>query len=120
MTSMISRLALSSEPGWGAAFRIDGLVQVYQQSLFWLLCKGIPYESKDLKLGYCLGSEVVTCHFAIRTLTELLDIMQVPYFLDDDQVRWLLPHDVSTIFYAQWKSHITSVLTNISVDYCIQ
>lgn len=106
MFSMITKLALSSESGWGAAFRVNGCVEVCQQSLFWLVCKGISFERENLKLSYVLGAEVILCQFETSTLIELLDENNIHYFLDDSQVRWLLPHKVSTIFYTQWKNHI--------------
>ncbi|OUS50706.1 hypothetical protein BM607_015850 [Shewanella sp. SACH] len=118
MTSMITKLVLSSEAGWGSAFRVNRRVEVYQQSLFWLLCKGIPFDSKDLKLSYVLGSEVILCQFETNVLIELLDENKIHYFQDDSQVRWLLPHNVSTIFYAQWKSRIAVELHHSCADYC--
>lgn len=122
MSSMITRLTLSSEPGWGTAFRINGAVQVYQQSLFWLLCKGMPYKKADLELDYFIGSDVISCQFSTLALTRLLDLMQVNYFVDDAQIRWLLPHNVSIIFYAQWKnrvvSEITPELSHTSGEFC--
>lgn len=72
MFSMITKLALSSESGWGTAFRVNGGVEVCQQSLFWLVCKGIAFEREDLKLSYVLGSEVILCQFETRVLIELL------------------------------------------------
>lgn len=59
MFSMITKLALSSESGWGTAFRVNGGVEVCQQSLFWLVCKGIAFDSADLKCSYALGSEII-------------------------------------------------------------
>ncbi|WP_217557699.1 hypothetical protein [Vibrio metschnikovii] len=117
MFSMITKLALSSESGWGTAFRVNGGVEVCQQSLFWLVCKGIAFEREDLKLSYVLGTEVILCQFETSTLIELLDENNIHYFLDDSQVRWLLPHNVSTIFYTQWKSHIVVELNCYCVDY---
>lgn len=72
MFSMITKLALSSESGWGTAFRVNGGVEVCQQSLFWLVCKGIAFEREDLKLSYVLGAEVILCQFETRVLIELL------------------------------------------------
>ncbi|MDR6965080.1 hypothetical protein [Shewanella putrefaciens] len=119
MYSMISKLTQSSESGWGTAFKVGKGFQVYQQSLFWLICKGIPYKNTDLKLSYFMGSEVISCHFSIEVLKELLDIMQVPYFLDEDQVRWILPHNVSSIFYAQWKCRVALDLNTTNIEYCL-
>jgi len=118
MFSMITKLALSSESGWGTAFRVNGGVEVCQQSLFWLVCKGIAFEREDLKLSYVLGSEVILCLFETRVLIELLKKNNIHYFQDDSQVRWLLPRNVSTIFYAQWKNRIVTELNNNCEDYC--
>ncbi|MGE6433821.1 hypothetical protein [Shewanella baltica] len=118
MFSMITKLALSSESGWGTAFRVNGGVEVCQQSLFWLVCKGIAFEREDLKLSYVLGSEVILCQFETRVLIELLKKNNIHYFQDDSQVRWLLPRNVSTIFYAQWKNRIVTELNNNCEDFC--
>lgn len=119
MFSMITKLALSSESGWGTAFRVNGGVEVCQQSLFWLVCKGIAFEREDLKLSYVLGSEVILCQFETRVLIELLNKNNIHYFQDDSQVRWLLPRNVSTIFYAQWKSRIALDLNTDNIEYCM-
>lgn len=108
MTSMLTKFTLSSEPGWGVAFRIGERVQVYQQSLFWLLCKGIRYHSCDLKLDYFLGTEIISSEFSLEVVTRLLDSINIIYFVEDDGIRWLLPHNVSTLFYSQWKNYIVS------------
>lgn len=119
MLSMNSKLILSSESGWGTAFRDGKGFQVYQQSLFWLICKGIPYKNTDLKLSYFLGAEVISYYFSIEVIKELLDMMQVPYFLDEDQIRWILPHNVSSIFYAQWKCRVALDLNTTYVECCL-
>lgn len=118
MFSMITKLALSSESGWGTAFRVNGGVEVCQQSLFWLVCKGIAFEPEDLKLSYVLGTEVILCQFETRVLIELLKKNNIHYFQDDSQVRWLLPRNVSIIFYAQWKNSIAVDLNQTCADYC--
>lgn len=120
MFSMITKLALSSESGWGTAFHVNGGVEVCQQSLFWLVCKGISFDNADLKLSYTLGSEVIQCQFETSVLIELLKKSNILYFQDDSQIRWLLPHNVSTIFYAQWKSRIANELNMNCDDYCFQ
>ncbi|ACK48562.1 hypothetical protein [Shewanella baltica] len=117
MTSLITKLVLSSEAGWGAAFRVNGKVEVYQQSLFWLLCKGIPFDSKDLKINYVLGTDVIQCQLETSALIELLDTKQIHYFQDESQIRWLLPHNVSTVFYGQWKSRTSAMLNTYCADY---
>lgn len=103
MSSIITRLALSSEPGWGTAFRINGAVQVYQQSLFWLFSKGMPCDMRDITLSDFLGGIVVACQFSLQELIKVLDFNGISYFLEDDRVRWLLPSNVSNIYYIQWK-----------------
>jgi len=98
-------VALSSEPGWGVAFRNGASIEVYQQSLFWLLSKGMPCDMRDITLSDFLGSVVVVCQFSLQKLVEFLDFNEIPYFLEDDRVRWLLPSNISNIYYIQWKKH---------------
>ncbi|MDT3295784.1 hypothetical protein Q4Q57_11570 [Shewanella sp. SP2S2-6] len=105
MFSMITKLALSSESGWGTAFRVNGGVEVCQQSLFWLVCKGMPCDMRDITLSDFIGSVVVVCQFSLQKLVEFLDFNEIPYFLEDDRVRWLLPSNISSIYYIQWKKH---------------
>lgn len=119
MTSMYSKLALSSQPGWGAAFIIGDSVQVFQQSLFWLVCKGASRHLGNIKLDYFLDTEVVSSELSLQTFTEILESMNIIYFVEESGVRWLLPHVVSAYFYAQWKNHIISELKNINVDKAV-
>jgi len=105
MVTMVSKLALSSEPGWGVAFRNGASIEAYQQSLFGLLSKGMPCDMRDITLSDFLGSIVVVCQFSLQKLVEFLDFNEIPYFLEDDRVRWLLPSNISNIHYIQWKKH---------------
>lgn len=107
MYSLSAKLALSAESWWGIAFKTDNGFQVYQQSLFWLACNGINYDNSDLKLNLFMGSGVISCHFSFDVIKNILDKIQVLYFLDENQIRWILPHNISPIFYAQWKYRVT-------------
>lgn len=116
--SLITKLTLSSEPSWGTAFRAGDNVKAYQQSLFWLVCRGLVHDVMDLNMSNYLGMDIISYRFPFTTLKELLDLSQVPYFIEEDQVRWVLPHNVSPIFYTQWKCQVVLSLNNQNIDCC--
>ena len=116
MYSIITKISLSSEPGWGTAFRYGDNVKVYQQSLFWLVCRGLDYNIIDLNLSSYLGMDVISYSFPFDTLKELFDLNQIPYFVEEDQVKWVLPHNVSPIFYTKWKYQVALSLNSENID----
>lgn len=118
MHKVITKVALSSEPGWGAAYRDGSFVEAYQQSLFWLVCKGLAHDVMDLNMSSYFGMDVISYRFPFSTLKELLDLSQVPYFIEDEQVRWVLSHNVSPIFYTQWKCQVALSLNSNNIDCC--